>query len=129
MKVYGQFPSVRMRRMRRDDFSRRLMRETVLTVNDLIFPVFIQEGKNRTDRRQLAKASNHQQHHRPAELPATSSRQLPIQLPDRLSDRHSFSHGYAHLRGRQKAAKAVQPCPTAFTSPRPPSGEVSRRLR
>ena len=28
MKVYGQFPSVRMRRMRRDDFSRRLMRES-----------------------------------------------------------------------------------------------------
>jgi len=48
MKVYGQFPSVRMRRMRRDEFSRRLMRETVLTPADLIYPVFVLEGKNRT---------------------------------------------------------------------------------
>jgi len=50
MKIYGQFPAVRMRRMRRDDFSRRLMRETVLTANDLIYPVFIVEGKNRTEK-------------------------------------------------------------------------------
>jgi porphobilinogen synthase len=34
--------------MRRDDFSRRLMREHVLTINDLIYPVFIIEGKSRT---------------------------------------------------------------------------------
>ena len=46
MKVYGTFPSVRMRRMRRDDFSRRLMREHVLTTNDLICPVFVLDGKN-----------------------------------------------------------------------------------
>jgi len=50
MKVYGQFPGVRMRRMRREDFSRRLMRETVLTAADLIYPVFVLEGKNRTER-------------------------------------------------------------------------------
>jgi porphobilinogen synthase len=50
MKVYGAFPAVRMRRMRRDDFSRRLMREHVLTANDLIYPVFILDGKNRTER-------------------------------------------------------------------------------
>lgn len=37
------FPHSRPRRMRRDDFSRRLMRETVLSVNDLILPVFIHE--------------------------------------------------------------------------------------
>jgi len=49
MKIYGQFPAVRMRRMRRDDFSRRLMRETVLSANDLIYPVFILDGKNRTE--------------------------------------------------------------------------------
>jgi porphobilinogen synthase len=35
----------RMRRMRKDEFSRRLMRETQLTTNDLIFPVFIVEGE------------------------------------------------------------------------------------
>jgi porphobilinogen synthase len=49
MKIYGQFPSVRMRRMRRDDFSRRLMRENVLTPDDLIYPVFVLDGKSRTE--------------------------------------------------------------------------------
>ena len=41
----GYFPGIRMRRMRRDDFSRRLMRENTLTVDDLIYPVFVLEGK------------------------------------------------------------------------------------
>jgi porphobilinogen synthase len=48
MKTYGRFPEVRMRRMRRDDFSRRLMREHVLTTNDLIYPVFVVDGKDKT---------------------------------------------------------------------------------
>jgi len=38
MQVYGSFPAVRMRRMRRDEFSRRLMREHVLSPDDLIYP-------------------------------------------------------------------------------------------
>lgn len=42
--MFGRFPAARPRRMRRDDFSRRLMRETPLTVDDLIQPVFIIEG-------------------------------------------------------------------------------------
>ena len=41
----GGYPSTRMRRMRRDDFSRRLMRETTLTPDDLIYPVFVIEGR------------------------------------------------------------------------------------
>jgi porphobilinogen synthase len=41
------FPLTRMRRMRRDDFSRRLMRETLLTPDDLIYPVFVLEGAGR----------------------------------------------------------------------------------
>ena len=41
---HGRFPQVRMRRMRRDDFSRRLMREHTLTADDLIYPMFILEG-------------------------------------------------------------------------------------
>ena len=45
----GRFPRTRMRRMRADDFSRRLMRETTLTVNDLIEPVFVIEGKNKAE--------------------------------------------------------------------------------
>ncbi|HEX7326195.1 MAG TPA: porphobilinogen synthase, partial [Rhodanobacteraceae bacterium] len=39
------YPAIRMRRMRRDAFSRALMRETVLTPADLILPVFVEEGK------------------------------------------------------------------------------------
>lgn len=41
-----KFPATRMRRMRRDEFSRRLMRETRLTTDDLILPIFIVEGSN-----------------------------------------------------------------------------------
>src|SRR3989442_12553776 len=48
MQVHGSFPAVRMRRMRRDEFSRRLMREHVLSPDDLIYPVFVIEGKGRT---------------------------------------------------------------------------------
>ncbi|HEB97614.1 MAG TPA: porphobilinogen synthase [Sedimenticola thiotaurini] len=39
-----RYPATRMRRMRRDDFSRRLMRENRLSVDDLIYPVFVLEG-------------------------------------------------------------------------------------
>jgi len=49
MQILGQFPSVRMRRMRRDDFSRRLMRENALTVDDLIYPVFVLDGSHRRE--------------------------------------------------------------------------------
>ncbi|MEE9397353.1 MAG: porphobilinogen synthase [Methylococcales bacterium] len=43
------FPNIRMRRMRRDDFSRRLMRESEFSVDDLIYPVFILEGQSRRE--------------------------------------------------------------------------------
>jgi porphobilinogen synthase len=43
--VANSFPSTRMRRMRRDEFSRRLMRETRLTVDALIYPIFVVEGR------------------------------------------------------------------------------------
>ncbi|MGO9446832.1 MAG: porphobilinogen synthase [Thiobacillaceae bacterium] len=45
----GRFPTRRMRRMRRDTFSRRLMRENHLTVADLIYPVFVLDGHNRRE--------------------------------------------------------------------------------
>jgi porphobilinogen synthase len=41
----NSFPNTRMRRMRRDEFSRRLMRETQLSVDALIYPVFVVEGQ------------------------------------------------------------------------------------
>ncbi|MCP5195525.1 MAG: porphobilinogen synthase [Gammaproteobacteria bacterium] len=47
--IPGQFPGARPRRMRRDDFSRRLVRETVLTSADLIQPLFVIEGQQRRE--------------------------------------------------------------------------------
>jgi porphobilinogen synthase len=47
--VNGGFPLTRMRRMRRDEFSRRLMRETVLTPSDLIYPMFVLDGAGRRE--------------------------------------------------------------------------------
>src|SRR3990170_8448899 len=49
MQVTGKYPHKRMRRMRRDAFSRDLMRENLLTAADLIYPVFVLEGKNREE--------------------------------------------------------------------------------
>src|SRR5476651_1210049 len=42
----GRYPTTRLRRNRREDWSRRLIAETKLTVDDLIWPVFVEEGKN-----------------------------------------------------------------------------------
>ena len=47
--ITAGYPAIRMRRMRRDEFSRRLMRETELGSADLIYPVFVLEGKGRRE--------------------------------------------------------------------------------
>ena len=44
--IQSQFPVRRMRRLRKHDFSRRLVAENQLTVNELIYPVFAIEGEN-----------------------------------------------------------------------------------
>ncbi|WP_334187884.1 porphobilinogen synthase [Noviherbaspirillum sp.] len=44
------FPAIRMRRMRKDAFSRAMMRENVITTSDLIYPVFIVEGENHREK-------------------------------------------------------------------------------
>ncbi len=49
MAQQPQFPAIRMRRMRKDAFSRALMRENVITPADLIYPVFILDGSNRRE--------------------------------------------------------------------------------
>ena len=49
MQILGQYPQSRMRRMRRDQFSRDMMREHVLTPADFIYPVFVLEGSNKTE--------------------------------------------------------------------------------
>ena len=48
--ITSAFPQRRMRRMRKHDFSRRLMAENQLSVNDLIYPMFVLEGNNRTEK-------------------------------------------------------------------------------
>ena len=45
----GAFPGRRLRRVRKHDFSRRLVRENQLTVNDLIYPVFVLEGEGQRE--------------------------------------------------------------------------------
>ena len=45
----GEFPRTRLRRMRRDEFSRRLMRETTLSADNLIYPMFVIEGAKRRE--------------------------------------------------------------------------------
>ncbi|WP_372799165.1 porphobilinogen synthase [Litorivivens sp.] len=45
----GPFPNTRMRRMRADTFSRRLMRENHLSTDDLIYPMFVLDGKNQRE--------------------------------------------------------------------------------
>jgi porphobilinogen synthase len=47
--ITAGYPAIRMRRMRRDEFSRRLMRETELGSADLIYPVFVLEGESRRE--------------------------------------------------------------------------------
>jgi porphobilinogen synthase len=47
--ITAGYPATRMRRMRRDEFSRRLMRESELSSADLIYPVFVLEGEGRRE--------------------------------------------------------------------------------
>lgn len=49
MQILGKYPHSRMRRMRKDAFSRDLMREHMLTPSDFIYPVFVLDGKNRAE--------------------------------------------------------------------------------
>ena len=45
--ITGKYPNLRLRRNRKTDWSRRLVEESTLSVNDLILPIFLTEGKNR----------------------------------------------------------------------------------
>ncbi len=49
MKILGKYPSLRLRRIRKSDWVRRLVSETELSTNDLIMPIFIREGKNKVE--------------------------------------------------------------------------------
>ena len=47
MMITGKFPSLRLRRSRKSDWSRRLVQENNLTPNDFILPIFLIDGKNK----------------------------------------------------------------------------------
>ena len=49
MKVLGKYPSLRLRRNRKSEWSRRLVEENNLTVSDLILPIFVMEGRNKVE--------------------------------------------------------------------------------
>ena len=49
MKILGKYPDIRLRRNRKYSWSRKLVAENNLTVNDLILPIFVTEGKNKID--------------------------------------------------------------------------------
>ena len=46
MKLFGSYPSTRLRRNRKTEWSRRLVSENKLSANDLIWPIFLTDGKN-----------------------------------------------------------------------------------
>ncbi|MBD1172537.1 porphobilinogen synthase [Pelagibacterales bacterium SAG-MED05] len=49
MKIVGKFPNVRLRRVRNSPWIRRLVSENELSINDLILPIFIRDGKNKVE--------------------------------------------------------------------------------
>ena len=49
MKILGKYPSLRLRRIRKSSWIRRLVSENNLSVNDLILPIFIREGINKVE--------------------------------------------------------------------------------
>ena len=49
MKITGKFPTTRLRRVRNTAWIRKIVRQNELSVNDLILPIFIREGKNKIE--------------------------------------------------------------------------------
>ncbi len=49
MKIVGKFPNTRLRRVRNSDWIRRLVSENDLSINDLILPIFVREGKGKVE--------------------------------------------------------------------------------
>ena len=49
MKIVGKFPNIRLRRVRNSAWIRRLISENNLSINDLILPIFVRDGKNKVE--------------------------------------------------------------------------------
>ena len=50
MRISGKFPNIRLRRVRNSNWIRRLVSENDLSINDLILPIFVKEGKNKVEK-------------------------------------------------------------------------------
>ena len=50
MRIAGKFPNIRLRRVRNSNWIRRLVSENDLSINDLILPIFVKEGKNKVEK-------------------------------------------------------------------------------
>ncbi len=53
MIITGKYPNLRLRRNRKENWTRRLVKENTLSVNDLVLPIFIVEGKNKKNQLNL----------------------------------------------------------------------------
>ena len=49
MKIAGKFPNIRLRRVRNSTWIRKLVSENDLSINDLILPIFVRDGRNRVE--------------------------------------------------------------------------------
>ena len=47
MIITGKYPNLRLRRNRKQDWTRRLLEESILSTNDFILPIFLIDGKNK----------------------------------------------------------------------------------
>jgi len=50
MKIVGKYPTTRLRRIRNSEWMRKLVSENNLSINDLILPIFVRDGKNKVDK-------------------------------------------------------------------------------
>ena len=93
----GEYPARRMRRMRRDDFSRRLVREHRLAPDDLIYPVFVLDGAKREEP--------------VASLPGISRKSVDLLLRDAERCVEAFDPGVGALPGGRRRAEDRRTAP------------------
>ena len=76
--ITGKYPSLRLRRSRKNDWSRRLIEENNLTPNDFVLPIFITDGKNK---RQPIKSMPNVYRHTLDKLPFIIDKAIKLGLP------------------------------------------------
>ena len=78
--ITGKYPSLRLRRSRKNDWSRRLIEENNLTPNDFILPIFLIDGKNK---KQAIKSVIHMEQHFNKEI-KNSDQKIKITLKEHI---------------------------------------------